>query len=128
MRSTKFGSIGEIPPKTRARCGLTSATASAAAAAISENIRHSGSIPKSQWDLLFGSFQIITASIIVVPPNGCVDRAWAAGQRPIVADEHFGFRMIYKIKSGTAQHAFDRGTIWNPPISGITGVTLLNEI
>ena len=36
--------------------------------------------------------------------------------------------MIYNIKSGTAQHAFDRGAIWNPPIDRITGITLLDEI
>src|SRR5436190_20589645 len=100
-----------MPPKTRSSCGLAAATASAAAMAISENICHSGSISKSQWDLLFGSFQIITASIIIVPPNGCVDRAQAAGQRTIAADEHFVFRMNYNIKSGTAQHASNRGAL-----------------
>src|SRR5690242_9441178 len=67
MRAMNLGSIGEIPPRTRGMCGFTSATASAAAIAMSANIRHSGSISKSQWDLLFGSFQIITASTIPPP-------------------------------------------------------------
>src|SRR6266513_6206091 len=104
MRAIKFGSMGEIPPNTRSKFGFTSTTASAAAIAIFENIRHSGSISKSQWDLLFGSFQIITASIIIVPPNRCIDRARPGGQRPVAADEHFGFWMLDNVESGAAQH------------------------
>jgi hypothetical protein len=66
----KCGSIGEIPPRTRGSVGLTLRTACAASVVISENAFHSGSSSKSQWDMLFGSFQSITASTaIYASPN-----------------------------------------------------------
>src|SRR5690606_11879145 len=60
----KAGSIGEMPPSTRGRREFSAAIARAARIAMSEKVRHSGSrSTKSQCDLLFGSFQRITASI-----------------------------------------------------------------
>src|SRR5881227_919416 len=67
MRSRNEGSIGEIPPSTRGISGLTSAMALHAAIAISAKRLQSGSTSGSQCDLLFGSFQILTASIIGPP-------------------------------------------------------------
>src|SRR5438094_4557294 len=58
----KAGSIGEIPPRTRVTAGFASSTAFEAHFTIAAYISHSGSISKSQWDLLFGSFQNMMAS------------------------------------------------------------------
>src|SRR3546814_8492333 len=63
-RWIKAGSIGEIPPSTRVRPGAASAMASPVSFAISAKSDHSGSISGSQCDLLFGSFQILAASIM----------------------------------------------------------------
>src|SRR3546814_9375957 len=57
-------STGEVPPGTRCTRGFSAATAGAAVFAISAKASNSWSSSKSQWDLLFGSFQIITASSI----------------------------------------------------------------
>src|ERR1051326_3568532 len=59
----KAGSMGEIPPRRRGKPGTSLFTALAAALVMAAKIFHSGSISKSQCDLLFGSFQSITASI-----------------------------------------------------------------
>ncbi len=59
----KSGSIGLIPPSTRGSPGASAAIACPASLAISANTAQPGSFSKSQWDLLFGSFQIIAASI-----------------------------------------------------------------
>src|SRR5436190_731328 len=117
-----------MPPKTRSSWGLAAATASAAAMAISENICHSGSTSKSQCDLLFGSFQIITASIIIVPPNRCVNCARPGGQRSVPADEYFALGVVEDIESGTTEHGFNSRAIGNPPVSGITGEAFFDEI
>jgi hypothetical protein len=58
------GSIGEMPPSTLVSAGCSAAVAALAAATMLANVVQSGSISKSQWDMLFGSFQNITASII----------------------------------------------------------------
>src|SRR4051794_693287 len=128
MRSTNLGSIGEMPPNTRVTPGFTSATASAAATAISENLCHSGSISKSQCDLLFGSFQIMTASIIISLGNGRVDRSRCAPHGFVLANENLRFRVIDHFEPGAAQHCLRASTVRNPPVGGITGVTFLNEI
>src|SRR3954465_6911395 len=60
-----LGSIGEIPPSAFGSFGLISATLAEASFTICANCFHSGSISKSQWDLLFGSFQNITASTMI---------------------------------------------------------------
>src|SRR3954470_21630283 len=58
------GSMGEMPPRTRGRAGCARLTAAPAMLIISANFSQRGSISKSQWDLLFGSFQNMAASII----------------------------------------------------------------
>ena len=60
----KSGSIGDMPPSTRGIDGFSARMASAAAITVSPNRVQSGSTSGSQWDLLFGSFQIIAASIM----------------------------------------------------------------
>src|ERR1700693_6194038 len=96
-----------------------------AAFTIAANISHSGSISKSQWDLLFGSFQNMTAS------TG-IDQKFSGqfGRRTIApaTDEHFHFGMRAYLESGTAEHRFRTSPIRNPPIGRISRVTFLNEI
>src|SRR4051812_40399872 len=65
IRWINAASIGEIPPRTRVSPEFSAATASAASVIIWANAFHSGSISKAQCDLLLGSFQNITASIII---------------------------------------------------------------
>src|SRR6185312_12764223 len=64
MLATKCGSIGEMPPRTRGRPGVTEWMALPAALASVANLLQSGSSWRSQCDLLLGSFQIFAASII----------------------------------------------------------------
>ncbi len=70
----KAGSMGEMPPRTRGKFGFSFRMARPARMAISAKRAQSGSSSGSQWDLLLGSFQIITASIIAFPPCR-IDRA-----------------------------------------------------
>ncbi len=65
----KSGSIGEMPPSTRGSPGASAAIACPAALQVSAKITQPGSASRSQWDLLFGSFQIIAASIIAGLPR-----------------------------------------------------------
>src|SRR3954451_4494470 len=64
----KLASIGEMPPRTRGNVGLTSRIARPAAFVISAKRFQPGSSSGSQCDLLLGSFQILTASIIAFLP------------------------------------------------------------
>src|SRR5688572_18377325 len=64
MRRMNAASIGEMPPSTRNSAGFSTDTASAASVTMSAKVRHSGSTSNAQCDLLLGSFQNITASII----------------------------------------------------------------
>src|SRR5579862_6033472 len=54
-----------MPPRAIFKCGLTLRMACAANTAISANLRQSGSNLKSQCDKLLGSFQSMTASIMI---------------------------------------------------------------
>ena len=67
------GSIGEMPPSTRGSLGSRPRSRRAASFTISANVSQSGSISKSQCDLLLGSFQNITASIMRALPGGWID-------------------------------------------------------
>ena len=53
-----------MPPSTRVSAGLSAFTAAAASCAICANLSQPGSSARSQCDLLFGSFQNLTASIM----------------------------------------------------------------
>src|SRR3954454_18219857 len=64
----KFGSIGEMPPSTRVT-ELSARTAWDAALTKSAYTFHPASTSKSQWDMLFGSFQSLTAAITSMPPH-----------------------------------------------------------
>src|SRR5919108_765689 len=90
--------MGEIPPSTRSTFGFSAATAWAASLVMSANVRHSGSISKAQCDLLFGSFQNITASIMVTPSwallwLGWINRVGSILQISAATNIHFRFRM-----------------------------------
>src|SRR4051812_4222767 len=78
-----------MPPSTRGSSGFSAATASAASVTIRENARHSGSCSKAQCDLLLGSFQNITASIIKSWASRGVARSHlgAGGVRPTLPAE-----------------------------------------
>src|SRR6476661_2886034 len=131
INRTKFGSMGEIPPRTIFRRGLTRRIACEAAFAISANIRHSGSILKSQWDRLLGSFQSITAStmrdllahlVFGVTGDLPVEHV-AAGTQITSGTAHpcLGLGMSHQIQAGTAQHAFHGCRVGNPPVGGVAG-------
>ena len=66
--------MGDIPPRTRVTVEFSARTAAPASRVISAKRAHSGSSKGSQWDLLFGSFQILTASIIGAAPWSCHGR------------------------------------------------------
>src|SRR5437588_12398687 len=53
-----------MPPSTRISCGASSATACAPVRVVALYKFQAGSSSRSQWDLLLGSFQNITASIM----------------------------------------------------------------
>src|SRR6476620_1573706 len=105
-----FGSIGEIPPRTFGRAGFTCVTAAAAAFTMSEKIFHSGSSSKFQCDLLFGSFQNITASTM---GHLLVEMA---------TDVHFLLGVIEDLVTRTAQHRLDTRSIWHPPICRVVRI------
>src|ERR1700731_4441598 len=71
---TKLGSIGEMPPSTMVKSGLTRRIACAAFVVISANIFQSGSILKSQWERLLGSFHSITASTMSFRSLSCLGK------------------------------------------------------
>src|SRR5690349_17569501 len=123
----KIGSIGEIPPRTRGRVGCSALIACPAAMAISEKSFQSGSISGSQCDLLFGSFQIIAASIME-SSFGWIDsfRAWR--RRNMAANVNFGLRVTQDGKAGAAKHGFDAGCIRSPPVGRIVRVSVLDEV
>src|ERR1051325_3193345 len=119
------GSSGDIPPSTRVKPGLSAATASAASLTISAYFLQSGSISKSQCDLLLGSFQNITASIMIPPGiNGAA--TWPARFAP--ANEPFLFGMVDDFKTCAPQLAFNAGAIGDPPIGGVAGIIVLDEV
>src|SRR5947209_19166861 len=82
MLAIKIGSIGEMPPSTRGTDGLACAMALPALIVIFANRLQSGSISGSQCDLLLGSFQIMTASIISCRPLPDTQRRLPLGHRP----------------------------------------------
>src|SRR4051795_1358778 len=98
MRVTKPESIGDMPPSTRRSAGLSARTASPAPRTISLKISHSGScVSKSQCDLLFGSFQNITASSMR-PPSSRVVLHGAGGRARRPADmEHPLTRVLRRV-------------------------------
>src|SRR5579872_3694983 len=140
IRSIKAGSMGEMPPKTMGISGFSWRMARLAAITISANIFQSGSTLKSQWERLFGSFHSITASTISLHP-------WTKPGRPTVCPQarapkcvcrlfeclqeyrpRSPLRMVHDLQPGTAQHGLHGAVIGNPPVRGITGILLLNEV
>src|SRR5947207_2519779 len=107
------GSIGEIPPSTRGSPGVSAATATDARLTISPKIRQFGSIWKSQWERLFGSFQNITASITRLPPS---------------ANENLLLGVVRDLEACAAQHRLSRGAIGDPPVGVVSRVPLLDEV
>src|SRR5579883_1437170 len=110
-----------MPPSTLGRDGFSAAIASAAAIVISAKRRQSGSTSGSQWDLLFGSFQIIAASIIRALP--LLDRL---RRRP--PHVNLLLRAREDFKAGASQHSFDASSIRRPPIARIAGIAMLDEM
>src|SRR5690242_17725663 len=108
----KAGSMGEMPPRTRGRLGFSACTASAAALINSPKITQSLSISKSQWDLLFGSFQSITASTTGDSPGVGVGFRGVNGSGPgderqviqMPTEVHLGFGVGEDFVAGAAEH------------------------
>src|SRR5690349_18697201 len=121
------GSMGEMPPSTRVRRGFSAATASVASLIMPANLVHPGSISKSQCDLLFGSFQNITASITLNLLQ-LVRRIEHAAVVHAPANEDLCFRMRNDFEVRATQHRFETRTIWYPPVRRIATETLLDEI
>src|SRR2546421_13097400 len=109
--------MGEMPPSTWGMSGLTSRTARDASLTILANLNHSGSTSKSQCDLLLGSFQKVTASIIV-------KKLLFAGP----AEKNLRLGVRHQLIAGAAQHGFETGPVWNPPISPVASVGMLDEV
>src|SRR5581483_1665641 len=118
--------MGEMPPRTRRSPGARARTARAARRVMSAYCRHSGSIVKSQWDRLFGSFQNLIASITAAAPGptrAAAPRARPpgdAGQAP--ADEHLLLRMREELEAGAAEHRLGAGAVGDPPVRRVAGV------
>ena len=95
------------------------------------NTAQSGSVSKSQWDLLFGSFQIIAASIMASRPSPLlpgraarrIDRAvLAGGALRAAADEDLLLRVGHDLEAGAAQHRLRAGAVRNPPVRRVLRV------
>src|SRR5919197_3404749 len=120
----KSGSTGEMPPITRITSRCSARTAWPASRAIALKIFQSLSIWKSQWDMLFGSFQIITAStgISLLHPSGRIHRAGVSQldgllARPAHVD--LGMRVIDHLAAGGWQQGIGAGAVGDPPVGGI---------
>ena len=94
-----------MPPSTRGSRGFSAAIASPASLAISAKRAQSGSSSKSQCDLLLGSFQSITASIIAPPPSLDRPHAIRPGSSLPAADVDLLLRVVDDVEAGAAQHA-----------------------
>src|SRR3546814_17688741 len=106
-RSMNAGSIGDRPPSTRKMWGFSAAIAGPASVVIAANRSHSGSISGSQWDLLLGSFQILTASITIPLPLARperIDRISTVGTPGQAAQTNFLFGMRQDFEPRHPQH------------------------
>src|SRR5215207_9342673 len=100
----KSASIGEMPPRILVTAGFSDAIASAASIAILAKRLQSGSSSGSQWDLLFGSFQIIAASIMKLFFRR-VDGGAAGRLIGGAAEINLLFRVQHDLEAGAAQHS-----------------------
>src|SRR5712671_1046868 len=113
MLSMKFASIGDIPPSTFKTAEFSEEIAWLESFTRSANKFQCGSISKSQWDLLFGSFQIITASTI----SCLLEILWVNEifQRvSTLANVDLFFRMLDNSEAGAPQHSLDTCAIRYP--------------
>src|ERR671930_810026 len=129
----KSGSTGEMTPITRITSRFSARTAWPASRAIALKVFQSLSSWKSQWDMLFGSFQIITAStgISALHSPGRIHRAGVSLldgllERPAHVD--LGMRMIDQLETGGSQHGLGAGPVGDPPVGGILRELLLDEV
>src|SRR5918993_1410206 len=123
----KAGSMGEMPPITRVVPRASASTASAANVTICANSLQPGSISASQCDMLFGSFQNITASTMASVP------ARTLGALPVTdvgapAQKHFGLGVTDDAEARAAQHGLEARSIRHPPVGGVVGISLLHEV
>src|SRR4051794_5032436 len=116
---TKFGSMGDMPPKTHGRSGFTALMETAAALTILAKTCQPASISKSQCDLLLGSFQIMTAS---------TNRSLLRTSGAPLANVNFFLGMIQDVEPRTAKHRLDTRTIRDPPVGAVSGVVMLNKV
>src|SRR4051794_1657472 len=70
----------------------------------------------------------MTASIIIIAADRRIDSPWFVRQASPPANENLRFRLIDNLKTGAPEHRRGAGAIGNPPVGGISGVTLLDEI
>src|SRR3546814_9751404 len=130
-RSMNAGSIGDRPPSTRKMWGFSAAIAGPASVVIAANRSHSGSISGSQWDLLLGSFQILTASITIPLPLARperIDRISTVGTPGHAAQINFLFGMRQDFEPRTPQHCRCACGIGSPPVRRVPGIALLDEV
>src|SRR4051812_21941351 len=126
MLPTKPGSIGEMPPSTIGSSGASARIAAAAVFTSCAKRTQPGSISKSQCDRLFGSFQIIAASSTPFLQTARQRMEYGAVGR--LAHEHFGVGPFGDAEPGAAQHRFGAGGVRDPPVAGVAGVALLDEV
>src|SRR6184192_3596523 len=95
---------------------------SAASLTMAPKRVQSGSISKSQCDLLLGSFHSMAASTMVVRSPGGVGRLRLDRHRLVFAHEHLRLRMGQDREAGAPQHGLQAGAVGDPPIGGITAI------
>src|SRR5689334_247585 len=111
MLAMKAGSMGEMPPSTRVRAGRSALMASPARRAMAPNRFHSGSISKSQWDRLLGSFHSIAASTMLVGSRRGVGRLRLGQAGLVLAKEDLRLRMRLDGEARAAQHGLQAGAV-----------------
>src|SRR4051812_42375407 len=87
--------------------------ASEASITIRENIFQSGSSSKFQCERLFGSFQSIAASTMILSS---------------FADVNFIRWIAHNLEAGTPQHGLHARTIGNPPVCWIVGIAAFDKV
>src|SRR5207248_289096 len=127
MRRMKTGSIGEMPPSTRVNPGRASPTASELSRAMRPKMRHSGSSSKSQCERLFGSFQIIAASITRSSPRYGRERTPARVHLLPRAHVHLLLGVAEDAEARAPQHRLRAGAVGEPPVGVVSRVGALDE-
>src|SRR5690349_15483522 len=122
MLAMKAGSMGEMPPSTRVSAGRSAWMAAPARRVMAPNRFHSGSISKSQWERLLGSFHSMTASTMFVGSRGGVGGLCLGQPGVVFAQEDLGLRVSRDGEARAAHHGLEAGAVRDPPVGRIARV------